>query len=195
MAQITNKRFTLLNNSGTAVLRLGYDASNFTDFTPDAAGKLTMSQGFASLVADKIFSNDTANAFMTFGITLNQGGNSDEILALKSSSVAHGMTSATETDTYLTLSKASGTDGGVNIIGYTEATLGVVLAGRGVTDNTAKTTAGSAYLMLIAQKKSGTTFGDTGADANLFAIRNNGTTRFLFDAEGSAHADIEWTTF
>lgn len=45
MAQITNKRFTLLNNSGTAVLRLGYDASNFTDFTPDSSGNLTMDKG------------------------------------------------------------------------------------------------------------------------------------------------------
>jgi len=48
---------------------------------------------------------------------------------------------------------------------------------------------------LRAYKKDGTTVGDAGADANLVVIRNNATTRFIFDAEGSAHADVEWTTF
>ena len=34
-----------------------------------------------------------------------------------------------------------------------------------------------------------------GADGNLLTIENYGTTRFIFDAEGSAHADVEWITF
>ena len=44
-------------------------------------------------------------------------------------------------------------------------------------------------------KTAGTTAGNAGADANLAVIRNNTTTRFIFDAEGSAHSDVEWTTF
>ena len=34
-----------------------------------------------------------------------------------------------------------------------------------------------------------------GTDANLVSIMSAGTARFLFDAEGSAFADVEWTTF
>ena len=30
---------------------------------------------------------------------------------------------------------------------------------------------------------------------NLLVIRNNITTRFIFDAEGSGHADVEWVAF
>ncbi len=37
--------------------------------------------------------------------------------------------------------------------------------------------------------------GAVGADGDLLTIRNNGTTRFIFDAEGSAHADVEWIAF
>ena len=34
-----------------------------------------------------------------------------------------------------------------------------------------------------------------GADGNLAVLANNGTSRFIFDAEGSGHADVEWTTY
>ena len=37
--------------------------------------------------------------------------------------------------------------------------------------------------------------GAVGADGNLVSIGNNNTTRFLFDAEGSFHADVESTTY
>ena len=37
---------------------------------------------------------------MGIGITINQGGQDNEILALKSSDVAHGITGIAETDTY-----------------------------------------------------------------------------------------------
>ncbi|MAH47768.1 hypothetical protein CMI37_18245, partial [Candidatus Pacearchaeota archaeon] len=40
--------------------------------------------------AGTYFMNDTANGNMTQGLTINQGANDDEILALKSSDVAHG---------------------------------------------------------------------------------------------------------
>jgi hypothetical protein len=33
------------------------------------------------------------------------------------------------------------------------------------------------------------------ADDNLLVILNYSTTRFIWDAEGSAHADVEWTTY
>jgi hypothetical protein len=43
--------------------------------------------------------------------------------------------------------------------------------------------------------KSSATIAAVGSDGNLLTIANAGTTRFIFDAEGSGHADIEWTTF
>jgi hypothetical protein len=50
-------------------------------------------------------------------------------------------------------------------------------------------------VILSGALKSGTTVTTLGSDANIMVIRNYGTTRFIFDAEGSGHADVEWTTF
>lgn len=142
-----------------------------------------------------VFISDTLNAFNTKGLTINQLATDDECFSVKSSDVAHGMTTDAETDTYGILGKVAGADGGLLAVGYTEVTEALRLHGKGVTDNTTKSTAATAYVAVGAFKKSGTTVGDCGADANLMIIRNNATCRFIFDAEGSAHADVEWITF
>jgi len=72
---------------------------------------------------------------------------------------------------------------------------GLFLRGIHTTDDTTKTTAGVGAVILRGSLKSGTTAGACGADANIVTIDNNGTTRFIFDAEGSGHADVEFTTF
>ena len=38
-------------------------------------------------------------------------------------------------------------------------------------------------------------FGGVTTDGNLMSIGAGNTTRFLFDNEGSGHADVEWTTY
>ena len=60
------------------------------------------------------------NADMTKGLTINQGTSDDQILALKSSDVAHGVTNETETDTYGFMKKQSLTAGGLLIQGVAE---------------------------------------------------------------------------
>ncbi len=140
--------------------------------------------------------NETANAQMTIGLTINQAANDDEILAFKSSDANHGMTDLAETDTFgFFVKPGSGADGGLGIRGLSDVTQAVSIFGLGVTDDTTKTTAGRGYVELLAGKKSGTGAGNVGSDANMVVIRNYGTTRFIFDAEGSGHSDIEWTTF
>jgi len=141
--------------------------------------------------------NDTSNAKMTVGITINQGANDNEALALKSSDVAHGVTDQTETDTYGTMSKISATSGGLGIIGLSEATESLNLSGIGVTDDTGKTTGSGAYINLDAHKKTGTAFGAVGANGNLVRIRNYNATQFILDADGDSHQNVgtAWTNF
>jgi len=145
--------------------------------------------------AGNVMINDSANTQTSLGLTINQGGYDDEIFTLKSSDVNHGITDFTETDTYFSIRKLSAAAGGGGLYGFSEATVAVSFTGMGVTDNTAKTTAARAYVENVAYKKSGTGYGAAGADANLMVISNAGTARFIFDAEGSAHGDIEFTTF
>lgn len=131
-----------------------------------------------------------ANAQSTLGLTINQGAADDEIVSLKSSDVAHGMTTITETDTFLAVTKQSATDGGATIRGLTEGTLGLRLAGAQTTGNATQSTAGVGCVALMASLKSGTSFGANGVNDNLVTIQDHATTRFIFRADGSAFEDV-----
>jgi hypothetical protein len=189
--------------SATDVVRI-FDITNtrgFT-FTTTSAGNQTLATSAGDLVLSP-FANlqlkdglnligDASNAKMAAGLTINQSANDDEILALKSSDVAHGVTDRTETDTFGFLWKVSATAGGLQIDGLSEGTGGLHLVGTHTTDDTTKTTAGLGAVEIKAFTKSGAGVGGLGVDANISVIRANNVTRFIFDNEGSAHADVEW---
>ena len=166
-----------------------------------AAGDHTHST-FALLAASNNFTvtqyiNDTANAKMTLGLTINQGGNDNEALALKSSDIAHGMTDEAETDTYGTLKKNVATTGGLEIAGFSEATTGVEIEGIHTTDNSTKTTTGEGAVNIKGKLKTGTTVTTLAGNANILTVQNNSTTRFILDADGDSHQDVgtAWTNF
>jgi hypothetical protein len=139
----------------------------------------------------------TANAFMTTGLTIDQATADNDILAFKSTGdVVHGMTSVAEPNTYGLVMKISGTAGGLMLRGLGSAANALAMQAHQTTNNTAKSTIGyGAFDVDTYKKTSGTTSGAMDANANLMTIRSSGTTRFIFDAEGSGHADVEWTTY
>lgn len=148
------------------------------------------------VVYHSVFVGDWTNTKMTRGMTINQGAADDEILALKSSDVDHGMTNITETDTFGFIKKAYGPGGGIDIVGLSENHYGgVVLRGYETFDNTTKSTSGLGHIILDGAKKSGATVSVCDSNANLVVIRNHTTTRFIFDADGDAYADVQWATF
>jgi hypothetical protein len=138
-----------------------------------------------------------ANAKSTLGLTINQGGADDEIVSLKSSDVAHGVTVVTETDTYGVLSKYNSANGGLEIDGLCDTgTVGLALTGLEVSDNTTKGTSGLGAITLVARKKNSTNVANVGTNGNLVVIRNNATTQFIFDAEGDSHENgTGWTAY
>jgi len=146
-------------------------------------------------ISGKVYIGDSSNANMTVGLTINQGANDDEILAFKSSDVAHGVTALTETDTFATFSKGVADTGGLVVYGFTENLVAINLTGVATTATGTRSTAAVAPVYLRASLKSGTGTASVGTDKNLVVITDAGTTRFIFDTEGSAHADVEWTTF
>ena len=129
------------------------------------------------------------NANMTTGLTVNQGAADNEILALKSSDVAHGVTTQTETDTFAYFGKYVGGNGGLLIRTYSMDTTGTRLESVATADETTKSALALANIMLDASKKSGTTVAAHGANANLLAISNVASVKFIFDAEGDLHCD------
>lgn len=138
---------------------------------------------------------DTSNANQTLGLTINQGAGDDEILAFKSSDVAHGMTVQAETDTYGKIQKSSDTTGGLLIRGLSEATISVNTQAMGTTANTSKSTTGVGFTDLDNYIKSGTSVTTPSADANLLSVRSGGQVRFIVDAEGDYHYDGTGSAF
>ncbi len=150
---------------------------------------------------DLYISGDASNAFQTTGMTIDQGANDNEILAFKSSDVAHGMTSWTETDTYARFQKGTGTGGGLDFVGFVDnggTATGILARAFGGAVNTAKTVDAIGAITLYGGYNNTSAGGaDLTSDGNLLAIGNavGGATRFIFDVEGTGHADVAWTTY
>jgi len=136
-----------------------------------------------------IYLQDTANANVTVGLTINQGANDNEIFALKSSDVAHGMTDEAETDTWGAAEKFSSTNGGLEFNGYTEDEIGLQLQAYYTTDNTDKTTNANAPVRVNCRKKSGVGSGVQGANANSFVVLSGNNAKFLIDEDGDYFYD------
>ena len=127
------------------------------------------------------------------GLCINQGGNDGTLMSFKSSDVAHGITGSAETDTYLSMGKASGTQGGLVLKSYAEGDDGFLAESFCGTINTTKGTGGNACFMFKGRAAdNGSGFQNptsTAANANLFAIANGNLRVFIFDGEGDLHAD------
>jgi len=144
----------------------------------------------------------TANSKLDTGISICQGEDDNEILALKSSDVNHGVTCLTETDTFFAIKKASGSQGGVKfligsggIAGYNNLT---IITGC---QSTGKDSGAGASISFNAGRAHATNTGyqAMNSNGNMMSLTcydgTNNYRRFLWDAEGSAHAEVEWTTF
>jgi hypothetical protein len=138
---------------------------------------------------------------MTQGLTINQGANDNEIFALKSSDVAQPATALAEADTFFTIKKDQGTAGGPILCGYKDAdgVAGACTVIKGVLGeavDTNKNTSARSVIELQAFVTDGSTGqAAPGSNGNCVTIWGGATPRFIFDVEGSAFADVEWTTF
>lgn len=173
------------NNDITAGGNLGFGTAGNDDVVHiDANGAL--------------FINDTANVKCTICLTINQGANDDEAIALKSSDVAHGVTDEAETDTYGTIKKAGFTTGGIRISGYSEDIQGITFNSVYTNGDTVKTSSAQGAIMMNVTIKSGTGTANASADHNLFVLRKgaSGAVAVWFvDADGDTFRDGTDNTF
>ena len=155
-------------------------------------------QGVAHYATTGFYLNDSSDSFLNIGMILDQNAYDDNIISLKSSDVAHGMTTLQETDTFAAFLKATGgtTGGGLRIFALTEATEGIYLQSSFTTPNTAAaSTSSTGAIMLAASQKSSTSHGLTSVDTNLVVIREHGTAQFVFKETGWLYANGGSTTF
>lgn len=148
--------------------------------------------------APLLFLNETLNAKMTVGMTINQGANDDEALAVMSSGVAHGGTDYADTNTWFNAQKSEGDSGGAAVSGFKDGdgVAGLAMIVRGfLAQNvqTTKSSAGRAIVEVHGFELSGTSWTDTVADGNVFGIRTrrggSNVTLLLLDEDGEIHTD------
>jgi hypothetical protein len=138
------------------------------------------------------FIGDDANANNTFGLTINQLAADDEILSLKSSDVAHALTSQTETDTYAFLRKLSATLGGLTVRSLAEddaLSPALMFVSFGGTATSTKSSAGRSLIEMIAYEHDGANaHANIAADGNVFGVRAlvgaSEVTLWLVDEDG-----------
>lgn len=116
------------------------------------------------------------------GVCINQGASGLNALSFKSSSVAHGITSQLETDTYGYVRKQNSTNGGVNITGATMGNTGVGIRGWATTEATGSTVDGAVFIN--GALKNGTTITAMSADANVVTIANSSSMLAAFKGNG-----------
>jgi len=178
-------------NSGTATgfgVALANDGDNRV-VTGTGSGGLN---GEANLVFDgnKFYVADSANAGLTTGLTINQGAADDQILAFKSSDIAHGITSSVETDTFAEFKKSSSTEGGLNVQGISEGVLGLNLRSYVTSVNTTHSGSGRGSCEVYTAIKSGTSLDAISANANVFIVFGvGGNAKFIVDSDGDIFYD------
>jgi hypothetical protein len=128
--------------------------------------------------------NDTIWSDGTIGMVIDQDTYDDTILAFQASEVNHGATALVETDTYGAFQKWIAAYGGLQIQGLTESEVGLALVGTYKTNDTGKTITSDAAVVIQGRRISGTSYASMGANANILAIKNNTTTRWIVDEDG-----------
>ena len=148
-----------------------------------------------------LFLNDTANTAMTQGLTINQGANDDPIFELKSSDINHGLLGysgvTTETDTFYSISKVSGSAGGAEINAYCEDGASNIVYrvwASGGSANTDQTNTGAGLIDFIAMEHDGSNGrANIESGGNVLSVKaySGGSfkTRFLIEENGDIHAD------
>tara|TARA_R110000824_G_scaffold90516_1_gene221037 strand:- start:14 stop:1219 length:1206 start_codon:yes stop_codon:yes gene_type:complete len=125
------------------------------------------------------------------------------ITFMSTDAVTHGFTSQSvggitlDTNTYGNILKGSGGNGGLRIDGYSEYEYRGILI-QGQCDDavrTSKNTTGFGAVSIVGTGISSNDAATVGSNGNILDISDNHVVRFIFDAEGSFHADVESTTF
>jgi hypothetical protein len=149
----------------------------------NSSSELQITQGAGGAIATLI-GTQASPSFLTQGLVINQGDYDDSILMLKATEVGHGMTTYVDTDAYGRFTKVVAASGGLNVDGWSEATVGLMLGGMVTTNTTTKTTSSDGHIVLRSYTKNGTDITSVAANGNLVVMRNAGTTRWILDAEG-----------
>lgn len=148
------------------LLEFGYDSG------VAQGAVITWNTGIVLDTSGKVFINDTANAFaLGPSLTIDGAGQDGEYLALQDSTkVAHGMTAITETETFAMIKKQSASKGGLDMLGFTEDSIGIFITANITSCPVGKAAGSNSANIIFAYKKSGTGLGNVDAGTNILGV-------------------------
>lgn len=141
----------------------------------------------------------TSNVQQPIGLTIKVGSDATykEVISLKASDVAHGMTSVTETDTFAYLEKLYDDAGGLDLLAAVDATgsnyHALSLRGIGYTETTAKSSSATATVVIQGMKTNSTTVQALAANGNVLCVKGLTNTHMLVDEDGEIHSRYQPT--
>ena len=159
------------------------------EFWTTTNGQVNATQKMVLGDAGALFLNDTSNANITVGLTLNQGAADDQIFACKSSDVDHTRTGFAETDTFFYVEKIAAANGGANVVGMADGGdgRGLNLGANVPTADTTSTTAAVGVVNVRAFEGSGTGGAAIGTGDNAFVVQNATAARFIVKGNGDLY--------
>lgn len=185
-----NSGYKYLTNDLASAIKLDDGTITLSTAISGTADNAISWKDVIKLVVGKVLINETSNAKMTEGLTINQGANDNEAFTLKSSDVNHSMSNLTESDTYFSLKKTDADSGGANIRGLSDGDY-PGLAFQGIM-GTADPTNSNPAIRFQGIKYNGTTgASDMADDETVLAVQNGGNS---FSILGNGFVGINTNT-
>ena len=192
LAMNINKSQQVLHANGTAALpTVSFVCDTDVGFYRAAGNELGVStNGTARFLfkGEEFHVGDCANGKMTVGVNICQAGSDDEIFSLKSSDVAHGMTSLSETDTMLAFTKGHACEGHIVLHAYSEGVVALHTRGYATCPQTTDTSSSKGVISFQGYKKSGTSNAQLATNENAFTVGGGAVNAvFLIKGNGDLH--------
>jgi hypothetical protein len=137
---------------------------------------------------------DSGSAGASSGVVINQAANDNFLLEFKSSDVAQAMTGIAEADTYAAFAKRVSTQGGLEVLGLSEAERAIWLSAYVDAVNTTKNAGADAPVMIrVAEHDGSNGLQNPSANANLFGVAiwdgSSLGVKFIVDEDGDIFYD------
>ena len=189
-----NPTYTFADDPDLGMYRIG---SNKMGFAGNSGERIRFDMAGG---ATRLGLEDSDPGGGTVVLRVCQGANDDDAFSIGSSDVCHAMSAQTASDTYFRIRKQSASAGGAILDGFRDCNGGaygaIWLRGNlGEAACTGKSTGSYGIVTADSRIRSGTSATTVGTDGNLFSISSNTCTKFIFDREGTAHADVGTATY
>ena len=200
----------LAGNDDASIINFGDDGDNnigmisythdgnFLRFKTNTVNEVHIGKGTAGAVAT---GGELAPDVSAGGLCLQQGSADTNVLAFKSSDVAHGVTDQAETDTWCTFRKMDGPRGGLRIDSFLESntaenSMQFHAHYSGTNQSTERANGSTGLISLRAYKSDGST-DRTGlaTNGNVLTVHNAATCMMIVDADGDILANNSNGTF